>query len=139
MCAPFDRFNAAELLAAGSVDAISVKDARRQLQSHIAVDVMIEGLDQRIIDSITSQGCATRLFLDRTLARLPSTLGGVYSAWMIACDETPVRCETQSPEGTLSVVLVFCFLIRLYYEARQVFAMFNRRFDSRRIAERLSI
>ena len=71
---------------------------------------MIEGLDQRFTDSITSESCATpRLFLERTLARLPAMLGGVYSAAMIAFDETPVRCEKQSPEGTLSVALVSVF------------------------------
>ena len=97
MSAPLDRFNAADIFALASVDAISVEDARNQLQSHSAVDVMIEGLDQRFTDSITSNSCATpRLFLERTLARLPPTLGGVYSAAMIACDKTLVRCKKQS-------------------------------------------
>ena len=45
MSALLDRFDAAEIFVLGSVDAITVKDNRRQLQSHIAVDVMIEGLD----------------------------------------------------------------------------------------------
>ena len=71
---------------------------------------MIEGLDQRFTDSIIAEGCATpRLFLERTLARLPPTLGGVYFAAMIARDETPVCCDKQSPEGTQSVALVCCF------------------------------
>ena len=135
-----DRFDAAEIFALASVDAISVKDARNQLQSHNAVDVMIEGFDQRFTDSIMAEGCATpRLFLESTLARLPPTLGGVYSAAMIACDETHVRCKIQSPEGTLSLAFVFCIRVRSYYAARQVVAMFNRRFDSRPIAERLSV
>ena len=99
--------------------------------------MMIKGLDQCFTDSIIADGCATpRLFLERTLAKLPPTLGGVYSAAMIACDETPVRCEKQSPKGTLSVALVFCFRIRSYNAAYQVFAMFNHRFDSSSIAER---
>ena len=140
MSALLDRFDAAEIFALASVDVISVDDARNQLQSHIAVDVMIEGLAQRFTDSIMTEGCATpRLFLERTLARLPPMLGGVYSAAMIACDELPIFCEKQSPEGTLSVALVFCFRVRSYYAARQVVAMFNRRFDSRPIAERLSV
>ena len=76
---------------------------------------MIEGFDQRIIDSITAEGFATPgLLLKRTIARLPPTLGGVYSAAMIARDETPVRCKKQSSDGTLSVALVFCFGICLY-------------------------
>ena len=79
-----------------------------------------------------------RLFLERTLARMPPTLGGVYSAAMILCDELPARCEKQSPEDTLSVALVFYYRVRSYYAARQVVAMFTRRFDSRPIAERLS-
>ena len=108
-----------------------MEDARRQLQSHIAVDVMIEGLDQRLTDSITYEGCTSNAH-----ARLPPTLGGVYSAAMIACHERPVSCEKQSPEGALSVALVFCFRIPSYYAAHQVLAMFNRRFDSRPIAER---
>ena len=140
MSALLDRFDAAEIIALASVDAISVEDARNQLQSHIAVDVMIEGFDQRFTDTIIAEGCATpRLFLERTLARLPPTLAGVDSAAMIACDETPVRCEKQSSKGTLSVALVFCFRIRSYYAARQVVAMFNRRFDWRPIAERYSV
>ena len=78
MSAPLDRFDAAEIFAAASVEAISVKDALRQLQSHIAVDVMIENLDQRFTDSIPFEGSATpRLFLERTVARLPPTLGCV--------------------------------------------------------------
>ena len=90
-----------------------MEDAQNQLQSHIAVDVMIEGFDQRFTDSIMANGCATpRLFLERILARLPPTLGGVYSAAMIACNEKPVLCEKQSPEGTLSVAHVFCFRVR---------------------------
>ena len=81
MSALLDRFDAAEIFALASVDAISVEDARNQLQSHIAVDVMIEGLDQRFTDSIMADGCASpRLYLERTLARLPPTLGGVYFA-----------------------------------------------------------
>ena len=35
----------AEISAAASIDAISVEDARNQLQSYCAVDVMIEDLD----------------------------------------------------------------------------------------------
>ena len=96
---------------------------------------MIKGFDQRLPDSIAAEGCATRrMFFERTLARLPLTLGGVYSAAIIACDDKFVRCEKQSPEGTLSVALVFCYCICSYYAARQVFVMFNRRFDSRPIA-----
>ena len=140
MSALLNRFDAAEIFALASVDAISVEDARNQLQSHIAVDVMIEGLDQRFTDSIMAEGCATpRLFLERTLARLLPTLGGVYFAAMIACDELPVRCKKQSPECTLSVAFVCCFRVRSYYAARQVVVMFNQRFDSRPIAERLSV
>ena len=113
MSSLLDRFDAAEICAAASVDAISVKDARNQLQSYGAGDVMIRALEQRFTDSKAAEGCVTsRRFLERTLARLPSTLGGVYSAAMIACDETPVRCKKQSPEGTLSVALVFYFRIR---------------------------
>ena len=94
MFAPLDRFDASEIFDAASIDVIFVKDARQQLQSHIAVDVMIEGLDQRFTDSIMSVGCATpRLFLECTLARLPPTLGGVYSAALIARDKTLVRFE----------------------------------------------
>ena len=52
MSALFDRFDAAELFALASVDAISVEDARNQLQSHNAVDVMIVGFDQRFTVSI---------------------------------------------------------------------------------------
>ena len=104
---------------------------------------MIEKLDQRFTDSLKddmAEGCATpRLFLERTLARLPPTLGGVYFVAIIACDELPARCEKQSPEGTLFVVLVFCFRVRSYYAARQVVVMFNSRFDSRPIAERFSV
>ena len=119
MSAPFDRFDAAKIYALVSVDAIPVEDARKQLQSHSAFDVMIEGRDQRFTDSIIAKCCAPpRLFFERTLARLPPTLGGVYLGAMIACDETPVRCEKQLPEGTLSVALVFCFRIRSYYAAR---------------------
>ena len=82
-----------------------------------------------------SEGCAIpRLFLERTLARLPPTLGGVYSAAMIACDELPVRCEKHSPESTLSVALVFCFRVRSYYVARHIVVMFNCRLDSHPIA-----
>ena len=100
MSALHDRFDAAEIFALASVNAISVEDARNQLQRHIAVDVMIEGFDQRSTDSIMAEGCAIpRLFLERTLARLPPTLSGAYFAAMIACDETPVRCEKQSPEA----------------------------------------
>ena len=99
MSALLDRFNAAEIFALASVDAIFVENAQSQLQSHIAVDVMIEGFDQRITDSIMAEGCTTpRLFLERTLARLPPTLNSIYSAAIIACDETPVRWEKQSPE-----------------------------------------
>ena len=47
MSALLDRFDAAEIFALPSLDANSVDDARNQLQSHIAVDVMIIGLDQR--------------------------------------------------------------------------------------------
>ena len=64
MSALLDRFDAAEIFALASVDEISVEDARNQLQSHIAVDVMIEGFDKRLTDSIMAEGCATpRLFL----------------------------------------------------------------------------
>ena len=98
MSALLDRFDAAEIFNAASIDATSVEAGLQQLQSHIAFDVMIEGLDQRFTDSITSEGCATsRLFLERTLARLPQTFGGVYSATMIVCNETPVRCEISHP------------------------------------------
>ena len=45
MSALLDRFDAAEIFPLASVDAISVDDARNQLQSHIAVDVITEGLD----------------------------------------------------------------------------------------------
>ena len=63
---------------------------------------MIEGFDKRFNDLIAAKGSSTpSLFFERTLARLPPTLGGVYSAAMIAHDETPVRCEKQSPEGSL--------------------------------------
>ena len=87
-----------------------------------------------------TEDCATLcLFLERTLARLPPTLGGVYSAAMIACDKLPIRFEKQSPEGTLSVAFVFCFRVRSYYSARQVVSMFNRRFDARLNAERLTV
>ena len=55
MSALLDHFNAAEIFALASVDAISVEHARNQLQSHIAVDVMIEGLDQRFTDSIMAE------------------------------------------------------------------------------------
>ena len=120
MSALLDRLDAAEIFALASVDAISVEDARNQLQSHSAVDAMIEGIDQPFTNSIIAEGCATpRLFFKSTLARLPPTLGNVYFAAMMACDETPVRCKKLSPEGTLSVALVFCFRIRLYYAARR--------------------
>ena len=79
------------------------------------------------------------MFLERTLARLQPTIGGVIVAAMIACDELPVRCEKQSPEGTLFVALVFCFRDLSYYAARRVVVMFNPRFDSRPIAERLTV
>ena len=59
MSALLDPFVAAEIFALASVDAIPVEDARNHLQSHITVDVMIEGLDQLFTDSITSEGCAT--------------------------------------------------------------------------------
>ena len=50
-----------------------------------------------------AEGCATfRLFFERTLTKLPPTLGGVYSAAMIAYDKTPVRCEKQSLEAPYS-------------------------------------
>ena len=42
MSALHNRFDAAVIFGLASVDAISVDDARNQLQSHIAVDVMIE-------------------------------------------------------------------------------------------------
>ena len=42
MSALLDRFDAAEIIALASVDSISVDEARNQLQSHIAIDVMIE-------------------------------------------------------------------------------------------------
>ena len=101
---------------------------------------MIEGLDQRFTDSIMAEGCATpRLFLERTLARLPPTLGYIFFAAMIACYQLPIRFEKQSPEGTLSVALVFCFRVRSYYSAHQFVVKFNRRFDSRPIAERLNL
>ena len=127
-----DRFDAVEIFALASVDAISVDDARNQLRSHIAVDVIIERLDKRLTDSIIAEGCSTVcLFLERTLERLPPTLRDVDSTAMIACDELPVHCQKQSPEGTLSDAFVFCFRVRSYYAARQVVVMFNRRFDSR--------
>ena len=64
MSALLDLFDAAGIFALGSVDAISVEDARNQLQSHRAVDMMIEGLDQRFTDSIIAEGCAIpRLYL----------------------------------------------------------------------------
>ena len=133
-------FDAADIFALALVDAISVDDAQNQLQSNIEVDVMITKLDQRFTDSIMAKGCATpRLFLEQTLARLPPTLGGVYFSSIIGCDKRFIRCEKQSPEGTLSVALVFCFRVRSYYEARQVVAMINCRFYSRLIAERLSV
>ena len=56
MSALLDRFDAAEIFALASIDAISVEDARNQLQSHSAVDVMIEVLDQRFSDSIIAEG-----------------------------------------------------------------------------------
>lgn len=88
-----DRIDAAEIFAAVSVDAIFVEDARSQLESHIAVDVLIEGIDQRFIESIAVESCATPgQFLKRTLARLPPMLGGVYSVLLMACHHTPVRC-----------------------------------------------
>ena len=91
MISQLDRFDAVEMFAADSVDAICVEDARNQLLSYNAVDVMIEGLDQRFTDLIASEYCATsRLFLLRTIAKLLSTLNRVYLAAMIACDETPV-------------------------------------------------
>ena len=140
MSASLDRFDAAEIFAFTSVEAMFEEDVRNQLQSNGAVDVMIECFDLRFIDSIIAESCATpRLVLKRTLAKLQLTLGGVYSAAMIACDETLVRCEKKSPEGTLFIAFVFCFRIRTYYAARQVVAMFNRRFDSRPIAKRLSV
>ena len=82
MSALLDRFDAAGIslaeIALASVDAISVKDARNQLKSHNAVDVMIEEFDQRFTDSIMAEDCATLcLFLERTLARLPPTLGSL--------------------------------------------------------------
>ena len=94
MSALLDRFDAAEIFNLTLVDAISVENARCHLQIHIAVDEMIEGFDQRSTDLIMAEGCVTpRLFLERILARLQPTLGSVYSAEMIACDKTPVRCE----------------------------------------------
>ena len=94
MSAPLDRFDASKIFALASVDAISVECARNQLRSHSAVDVLIEGLDQRFTDSIMSEGCATScLLLERTIARLLPTLCCVFSAAMIVCDETLVRCE----------------------------------------------
>ena len=55
-----------------------------------------------------AKGCATpRLFLERTFAKLPPTLGSVYFAALIPCDKLPVRFEKQSPKSTLSVALVF--------------------------------
>ena len=78
MSALLDRLDAAEIFVIALVDAISVDDARNQLQNHIADNVIIEGLDQRFTDSIMAEGCATpSLFLERTLGRLPPTLGGV--------------------------------------------------------------
>ena len=68
MSALLDRFDAAEIFVLASVDAISVEEARNQLQSHIAVDVMIEGLDQRFIDSITSESCATPPVVENSAA-----------------------------------------------------------------------
>ena len=138
MSSLLDRFDAADIFAAASIDAIFVEDTRSQMQSHIALDVMIESIDQRFTESIAGDSCATlRQFLERTLARMPPTLNGVHFTAMIACDDTPVRCEKQSIEGTLSVSPVFCFRIRSYYAARQVVAMFKRRFDTRPPTERL--
>ena len=140
MSAMLDRFDAAKIFALASVDAISVEEAWNKLQSHNAVDVMIEGFDQRFTDSIMSEGCATPcLFLNCTLARLLPTLGFSYSAAMIDCKMTQVRCDKQTYEATLSVGLMFCFRVCSYYAARQEFAMFNRRFDSRSIAEQNSV
>ena len=68
MFALLDRFDAAESLALSRVDAISVDDAQNQLQSHIEVDVMIEGFHQRFTDKIMAEGCATpRLFFERKI------------------------------------------------------------------------
>ena len=46
MSSLLNRSDAAEIFAAASVEAIYVEDARSQLHSHIAVDVMFEGIDQ---------------------------------------------------------------------------------------------
>ena len=53
MSALLDRFNTAGIFALASVNAISVDDARNQLQSQIAFDVMIEGLDAlHLLDNV---------------------------------------------------------------------------------------
>ena len=53
MSALLDRFDAVEIFALASFDAISEDDARNQLQSQIAFDVMIEGLDAlHLLDNV---------------------------------------------------------------------------------------
>ena len=90
--------------------------ACNQLQSYSAVDVMINNPYPRFTDSIESEGCDTfRLFLEHTLATLQLMLAGVNSAAIIACNEPPVRCKQESPDGKLSVTLVFFFRIYAYY------------------------
>ena len=75
-------------------------DARNQLKSHIAVDVMIEGLDQRFTDSIMAEGCATfRLVLERTLARLPPMLGGVNFGAMMPATNYPFAARNSHPKA----------------------------------------
>ena len=91
------------------------------MQRNIAVDVLIENINQRFTDLIADDNCSTFCqCFERTFARLPPTLGDVYFEAMIASDRTPVRCEKQSPENTLSVALVICFRIRSYYVARRL-------------------
>ena len=99
MFALLNRFDAADILVLASVEASFVEDARNQLQSHIAVDVMIEGLDQRLTDSIIAESCATpRRFLKRTIAKLPPTLRSVYFAAMSACDKRPSAARNSHPK-----------------------------------------
>ena len=84
MVSMLNRVDAVEIIVAALVDAIFVKVARSKLKSHIAVDVLINGIDQFFIDLITSESCTIfRPFLESTLARLPPTLSGVYSVAMI--------------------------------------------------------
>lgn len=78
MSSLLDRIDTARILASALVDAISVNNAASEQLSHIAVNVMIEGFDQRFTDSIAADGCATpRQFLKRIFARLPPKINGV--------------------------------------------------------------